>query len=307
MTTRTDPLRLGLLRRRYLIDIEAVFNVIRRNLINGIVNEDRLGIGQVGKVVSNARYKGALNKDKVVNTFEWINSLTASTLVQKDWTKALVKAGHQRGILRGHTDYKGLPKDEVTKKIQSEFLKGMAVKTATLNNLQNVAFDYLEGINKEMGNQITKSIQTGLMAGKTKEQIAVDIVDRVDKIGLTRAKTLVETEIARAHSEGVLDSLETLGVTRIGVNVEWVTSNTPCELCSVLDSVILTIQQARGMFPRHPYCRCVPIPTRSRSNRIRLKNRIEKSVMEEIPQSLRKRRKSIKEQRKRSMWQGARN
>jgi SPP1 gp7 family putative phage head morphogenesis protein len=73
-----------------------------------------------------------------------------------------------------------------------------------------------------------------------------------------RAKTLSRTEIIRSHAEGQLDGLEKLGVAQVGVDVEWSTAgdNHVCPMCKPLDGIVLTLQEARGMIPRHPNCRC---------------------------------------------------
>jgi 2'-5' RNA ligase len=62
----------------------------------------------------------------------------------------------------------------------------------------------------------------------------------------------------RAHAEGQLDSLKSLGVQQVGVSVEWSTAEDEdvCELCSDMDGVVLDIDEARGLIPRHVSCRC---------------------------------------------------
>lgn len=66
----------------------------------------------------------------------------------------------------------------------------------------------------------------------------------------------------RAHAEGQLDSFKTLGVEEVGVAVEWATANDDkvCPKCQSLEGIVLKIDEARGLLPRHPGCRCAWIP-----------------------------------------------
>lgn len=73
----------------------------------------------------------------------------------------------------------------------------------------------------------------------------------------------------RAFNEGALDGLENLGATKIGVMVEWSTSGmgltklgnpSPCPKCKELAGIVLTVEEARGLLPRHPNCMCSFIP-----------------------------------------------
>ena len=48
-------------------------------------------------------------------------------------------------------------------------------------------------------------------------------------------------------------AFEALGVEELGVAVEWATAGDEavCELCEALEGVVLKIEEARGMLPRH--------------------------------------------------------
>jgi SPP1 gp7 family putative phage head morphogenesis protein len=65
-----------------------------------------------------------------------------------------------------------------------------------------------------------------------------------------------------AHAEGQLDSFEDLGVRELGITAEWSTAGDErvCPRCSALEGHIYTVEEARGMIPQHPGCRCSWIP-----------------------------------------------
>src|SRR5260370_20917457 len=96
------------------------------------------------------------------------------------------------------------------------------------------------------------------------------MTEQVD-VSRARAELVARTEIMRAHAEGQLTALEQLGVEDVGVAVEWKTSGrydvdkygrpiSPCELCIPMEGIILKIDEARNMLPRHPGCLCCWIP-----------------------------------------------
>lgn len=78
----------------------------------------------------------------------------------------------------------------------------------------------------------------------------------------------IEYQITAAHAEGQLDGFESLGITEVGADVEFVTVAGPgateaemiklrvCPKCRALAGQTYTLQEARGVIPQHPKCRC---------------------------------------------------
>lgn len=80
--------------------------------------------------------------------------------------------------------------------------------------------------------------------------------------GLTDVARIVETEIVRAKAEGVLEGLRGLGFTKVMASVEFQTAGDDrvCGECSDLEGEVMTIEQAIGVIPVHPSCRCGWMP-----------------------------------------------
>lgn len=87
--------------------------------------------------------------------------------------------------------------------------------------------------------------------------------------GLVRVEKIARTEIVRAHSEGQLLAMSRLGITQTRVLVEWKTSGlgytskgnpSPCPACAPMAGKIFTLQEAKGLIPRHPNCLCSFLP-----------------------------------------------
>lgn len=191
--------------------------------------------------------------------------------------------------------------------LQSSFAQPESIAKVKL--LAGRTFTELKGVTDVMSQQMTRTLADGLVQGLNPRQIAVNLVDRVDKIGITRAKAVARTEIIRAHAEGALDAMEQLGVESVGVMVEWSTAGDTavCPLCADLNGVVIEISKAHGMFPRHVNCRCTPIPSNvgedkrgQKRSKGQIKRAVDKSLIDEFGGDL-----SLKEAKSETNWVGA--
>lgn len=114
----------------------------------------------------------------------------------------------------------------------------------------------LRGATTAMSQQVARELISGIESGSTPRQIARRIAQVVDGIKETRAMAIANTELVRAHAEGQLDAMAEEGVERVTPAVEWTTAATPCKLCQPLKGIVVTLEEARGMIPRHVNCRC---------------------------------------------------
>jgi len=149
--------------------------------------------------------------------------------------------------------------------------------------LASRTYTEMKGITEAMSQQMSRVLVDGLIAGQSPREVAKALNERVDAIGKARAFTLARTEIIRAHANGALDGLEELGVTEVGVAVEWSTAKDGrvCPMCAAMQGVVFTIEEARGLIPAHAGCRCSPIPANvgePTKGQIRTKGRIEQAI-----------------------------
>jgi SPP1 gp7 family putative phage head morphogenesis protein len=74
---------------------------------------------------------------------------------------------------------------------------------------------------------------------------------------------LARTEIISAHAEASLNSYEEAGLEGVNVKAEVLTAGDDrvCEICADLeDGGPYSMDEARGLIPAHPNCRCVLTP-----------------------------------------------
>lgn len=121
----------------------------------------------------------------------------------------------------------------------------------------------LRGMTDDMSQKIARELISGIEKGWTPRTIASAVRRRVE-IGRGRMETIARTELVRAQAEGQLDAMEELGVTTLEALVEWETRGTHvCPLCAPMEGAVFTLEEARGMIPRHPNCRCAWAAKRS--------------------------------------------
>lgn len=323
---RADPTRTTTLRKRFQQAMTKRFNRLKGEVTHLLVVEDVFGLRPKnrlpGGLVGNTRWRALTDADKLTEFNRWLKSRVDQGLLEvvgsendaEPWTARFVRAGYAAGGDRGFSEVRktGLDLGDFGAGQKKEFLRTQLQGPVGIDKVRFLAtrsFEDLKGVTEQMSTQINRALADGIATGKAPAEIAVDINDRVDSIGLTRARAIARTEVIRAHAEGALDAMEALEVTEVGVAVEWTVADNPCPLCAPLEGVVLKVSEARGMFPRHPNCRCTPIPANvgeSTKDQLRTKSRISKAIDKSLKAEIPKRAKrSVRTQRKRSQWVGA--
>lgn len=235
--------------------------------------------------VTNTQFAYETNPRKVERFRAWLRGKLGSTLAGDALIETYIQQGYSKGLGRGFDDgskaqsaNRTRHRREVMGGLRQEdgrgdrandpgrthdksaYLRSASYRRATVDKVKLLAgrtFSELDGVNARMATVMSRMLADGLVTGKSNEDIAQEMATEI-KVAITRARAIVNTEMVRAHAEGQLDALEDLGVREVQATVEWDTAGDGkvCKLCKVLDGVVLTIQQARGLIPRHVGCRC---------------------------------------------------
>ncbi len=272
---KVDPTRTGALRRRFRGEMRRRFRKIMVAIRQFVVTEDAFGLEGGHPFQTNARarqvFRFMTNPQKLGSFKRWLkqqvdeNILTSDSM-GKPWTDEYVGSSYRQGVVRSWRDLN----PEATAKSKDFFLGGQQQflrdvfaapeTTSKIELLYTRAYDDLEGITQAMSLKIGRVLAGGLAEGRSPLEIARQMSQQVASLERTRAESLVQTEIIRAHAEGQLDSLEAQGEEFVGVDAEAEISTARdekvCKLCQPLEGVVLPIVEARGLIPRHPRCRC---------------------------------------------------
>jgi len=256
---------------------------LRRAVWDLIVTQDAFGIKadkKAGKnpFTTNTRWRFASNDNKLVGYQKWLKAEVDKGLLQVSgvnndtpWMSQYLDSTYRKGITRAYTDTHAAdliqtPEEEIFgaggKKQFLETAFSAPVAQSKLRILHNRAFTYLKGISADMDKEMSRILVEGLSRGHGPAKIAKLMNDAISGIERKRALVIARTELAYAHSEGQLDAFEAMGVDKIGVMVEWSTAadDRVCEMCGPMEGDVMSVQEARGLIPRHPNCRCAYIP-----------------------------------------------
>ena len=123
----------------------------------------------------------------------------------------------------------------------------------------------LEGISDAMDASISRVLAQGIAEGIGPMDMAERIASRIEGIGIARARTLARTEVIGSHAAATLNKFQEAGLEGVKVLAEFTTAGDAqvCERCASLEAKTYTIEEAEGLIPVHPNCRCTFIPADS--------------------------------------------
>ncbi len=326
---KIDPTRTTMLRRKFVADMTRRFTKLRRAIQELVVDDDAFGLATgdsfltlTNQQVAKQAWRFRTNSQKVKEYRNWLKQRVKLGILKpvggiagQPWTATYIESAYKKGAIRAYTD---LRVDELAAHPslfeggQAEFIRTAFGSPEVLQKIELLyerAFNELDGITKVMEQQMSRVLAEGLSQGWGVNKIAKSLTDNVSKMNRTRANVLARTEIIRAHAEGQLDSYERLGVKELQLMAEWSTAGDErvCIECGELEGVVITVEEARGLIPRHPNCRCMWIPAkRGRKEKGQKwgkdKDRaIGRSIQREAPKTI---KRSAEDVWKRSVWRG---
>ncbi len=317
---RVDPTRTLGLRNAFAIDMRKRFNIIKKEVTQLIVVDDAFGlepgVERLSLNVERQAWRFQTDSQKVVSFRRWLQEqVDAGILVTdpsgKPWFSKYVESAYKQGILRGYRDVYGDAvdaagniKDPTQEPLFRISLAG-AEETKRLESIYTRTFSDLKGVTDTMAQKLSRVLSLGLADGSNPNVIARRMRKEITTLSKNRATLIARTEIVAAHADGQLDAYATLKVDRVHVVAEWLTAGDErvCDLCAALEGTEMTIEEARGLIPRHPRCRCAWTPVTKR--RIQTKPeqaKTRESILDSIQQE--KPKKPLKEAKAGSTWLG---
>lgn len=262
---RTDPTRTTSLRNRFSADLVRRFDVIIKEIMKLVEDENAFGIQ-----TNAGRFEFSSDVQKTDAFMKWLREMqrkhilvlsdgaSMQTIIDKAWTNKYIESAYQKGIANAGARLRGAGARVDERWMTQAFNRPIhADRVATIYMR---TFRDLEGITKEMDRRISSTLALGLAEGRSPREIARLLRNDVEAIGVTRARTLARTEIVAAHADANLTAFQEAGVEGVEVEAEWSTAADPCPICEDLAGKTYTLEEARGMLPAHPNCRCAWTP-----------------------------------------------
>lgn len=263
---RTDPSRTTTLRYKFAADLVRRFNAIIKEIMQLVERDNAFGLqtnaegrfaftSDVQKTDSFMKWLRQMQREKILEISEGADM---QTIVDKAWTNKYIQSAYQKGIANAGGQLRKAGAKVGQRWETSAFNRPIhADRVATIYMR---TFRDLEGITKEMDRRISRSLALGLAEGRSPREIARLLRKEVETIGITRARTLARTEVVAAQADANLTAFQEAGVEGVEVEAEWSTAADPCPICEDLAGKTYTLEEARGMLPAHPNCRCAWTP-----------------------------------------------
>lgn len=264
---RIDPTKTTMLRKRFEADFTRRFRALIKDIRQTVSTEDGFGLKTA------RRFDFPTNQAKVSGFMSWLQgredfhlfegtlSRPRAVAAQRQWMNTYIDTAYRRGIRESITELRSAGGQVSDSYVQSGFLRPVHADRAGI--IFTRSYDELRGITSAMDGQISRVLSEGIMNGKNPLAIARDIVNRVEKIGITRARLLARTEVIAAHAEAKLNTYTDAGLTVVGLKSEWLTAGDEkvCDECDAASNKgPYAIESSHGLIPLHPNCRCTWIP-----------------------------------------------
>lgn len=288
---KMDPTRTLKLRNAFIREYKRRITRIKIGIIDFLVRKDALGL-KLQKLIFNVeerQFEFQSDSGKLASFASWLQSQIDNEVLyaqiatgvlsaapgrftggmgQVPWTVKYIESAYKQGLISAYlASRRNLASDDpnfITAS-QEDFLRQAFLAPERISKVQLLSsrsFEQLRGVTAQMAGKINTILAQGIIDGKPVTAIAREMLAVVEGITEAQAIRIARTEIIHAHAEGQLDAFDDLGVSEVGVMVEWQTAgdNDVCPVCAKLEGKTFTIEAARGKIPQHPNCRCSWVP-----------------------------------------------
>lgn len=276
---RLDPTKTGAIRRAWMAQVRKRFSVLRKEVLDFMNTKDALGLKpRVNPITGNAaptprQYEFLTSAQKVQAFRTWLQGqinagileLPAGANPATPWTSQYLISAYRKGLASAYQNTPAGKKGAIfgTSTEQAFVTTAFASPETTtkIALLGTRAFENMRGVTDTMASKLNQILAQGMADGSGPLAIARDMVDQID-FSMSRALTVARTETIYAHAEGQIDAFEALGVKKLGVEMEFSTAGDDyvCPICASMEGQVYTTEEARGIIPVHPNCRCSWIP-----------------------------------------------
>ena len=201
-----------------------------------------------------------LEDQEYAGILETTRGASMQSSAERAWQNVYIRTAYQKGIAQAAGLMRRDGVEVSDRWIDAGILRPIHADRVGL--IYTRAYADLEGITDAMDQKISGELAQGLAEGIGAKALAKRLIDRVEGIGVTRARALARTETIRAHADGTLNSYEEAGLEGVTVLSEFSTArdNAVCPKCQDLEGQTFTLAEARGVIPVHPNCRCAWLP-----------------------------------------------
>ena len=187
----------------------------------------------------------------------WFRSKVKEGISGSKWSKKYTDAAYRKGIRNSYSILKTAKSFDEVQAIQKQAAHVTASEKAFKRNHSG-----LGKINAAISTKISSHVAEGVLKDLKSDVVAKKIKKDVQGISASRARMLARTEMASAQAEGTLATFKEAGVAQVKNVAEFNTAGdgNVCARCEALSGMQYSIEEAHGIIPVHPNCRCTWIP-----------------------------------------------
>lgn len=269
---RKDPTNTTAIRRRFDTEMKRRFSEIRKLIWAALVRDDAMSLKTNAAVSPGRRAFAYLRSDEKVAAFmTWLKNMEDEAIFsvapgtpimaaqKRAWMNLYIQSAYQKGMAQSAQQLRGagIPVSETW--LDTAFFAPIHADRVGL--IYTRVYSDLVGVTDAMDTKISRILARGIGEGRNPRDIARDLVREVD-ISRNRARTIARTEVIGAHAEASLNSYKEAGLEGVRVKAEWSTAgdDAVCPECEDMEGKEFNIDDAHGLIPLHPNCRCAFIP-----------------------------------------------
>lgn len=271
-----DPSRTLTIRRQFSGDAFTRFRRVKGLVRASLVDGDALRVRQAdfGQPMQPVR-PGTGAAQRVDAFIDWlVDQHNAGLLSTTDrdaaprrtahWAGPYVRQAYAQGVRRARqelerrgvrqTDGGDAPGEEAAAAAGVAALLLLPVHADGLDTQWGRTWAELRNVVETVETQVRRVLTDGLGRSDDRRDLTGAVNDRVDTVGVHRARLIARTETVRAHAEAQLSEMERQGVDEVGAEVEFRTARDSrvCPICRELEGATFGVDEARGIIPVHP-------------------------------------------------------
>jgi len=296
---KTDPTKTLTLRNQFSRQMRSRINKLMKDVRISIVENDAFGFAiDISRAVDYIALQAAernkfyftRSSERVEAFMEWLEDQQRQGILEiiirpgtvqgihQQWTDTYIQSAYARGIFRaraelGKAGYEIAPVGDTEGGIAYFMNQPFhvdrvgALYTRTFEDLRTVMSQTNAQMRRKLLDFLTDRLPRGIAQGKNPNQIGrelyKDLAQTMIDVSKKRAVMIARTEVIRAHHvANIAEFRRADAEMTVQVQAEWLTAGDSrvCPICAGFSGKVFTLDEAAGMLPAHPNCRCVVIP-----------------------------------------------